>query len=821
MPALKKERVILPFIPPTICSLTLMAWIRVKNFASDFFKIHHPLSFSNLVIDRDRHHLNSERAWHINWALAQNAQEKTQDPILKNRIRFIGINYLNKVTPILSSALRAVSWNFFESLYQVSPFSNFQYYRTSLCMFAEYSEPINKSFALSQESPLILTDTVRFTQFLPFEFTVLDESNEEKWDSLITKTVQAHLAKFTQNRTAVWNEKLELGILFDLTSLTQKLIQTNGNSQKEDEFKTKFNEIKTRINRCIDRSIDTLLKENTSLDKNRLKLFIQKNTTCISRVEIEYNHNRFAGIKVLPLFFKVPINQLAARHLPLVEFIERTGILIGAINLRKLIPEAFPVPDEKINVKISSDMPLPPFFKKKEEVFCCQIVKRLTEKFKSGDFDSQPHVAVLGQTTMQLLDGLFKEIKQADWDSLNENPATREILQTALIQIKHHLASAEHEIQDYSHFSQAIELVHAEIATLLELFNPFQPEDFGPIYANQLRIIPETLKPFVQAGLGKTAVTVFAGINAIAASINPCMQAIFSKGFYYEQANFMGPHRTFKAALEDPNIKKIDLYTCSFNPNLDADLQADVYTQRDVIADIRELFLKKPETDCLTVAVDTTMDYFNSHKHHQLLATFENEIKQGKLNFIFSRSGQKFDLLGMDNYYGSPFYMVNNGAEHWSRFKDLMTEEVYQTDKLSLQWFCLVNRYASQQIDQYRYLIFDNTRTILSNLPESLKPDRIHPKKTKVATIDGKVEQCFIDFKIHGWFHFAKASLAIAYFYKLCVDHRVKSFIRASFGFYHPNTTLIFGKESTSLRLHPGINPEENKVILQFLHNLS
>jgi hypothetical protein len=82
------------------------------------------------------------------------------------------------------------------------------------------------------------------------------------------------------------------------------------------------------------------------------------------------------------------------------------------------------------------------------------------------------------------------------------------------------------------------------------------------------------------------------------------------------------------------------------------------YAQRDIINDVKQLLGNKPDTKHLTI----TIDYINSPKVYELLQTFEKEILEGRLNFVLFRSGQKFDMLGVDNYYGAPYYIINNNG---------------------------------------------------------------------------------------------------------------------------------------------------------------
>jgi hypothetical protein len=174
-------------------------------------------------------------------------------------------------------------------------------------------------------------------------------------------------------------------------------------------------------------------------------------------------------------------------------------------------------------------------------------------------------------------------------------------------------------------------------------------------------------------------------------------------------------------------------------------------------------------------------------------------------------------MLGLDHFYGSPFYIINNGADHWKPFDRLFTAEVHKTDKLSTQWFCLIYEFAADAIDQFRALFFQNHRKILQQVPDKLFSNE--KRKVTVATPDENAKLTFIDVKIKGIFNKIIASLLVAYFQMHAVACEVKAAVRGSFGFLHPNVTLIFSPSSTSLRLHAGI--VGNEPIIAFLNNIA
>lgn len=275
----------------------------------------------------------------------------------------------------------------------------------------------------------------------------------------------------------------------------------------------------------------------------------------------------------------------------------------------------------------------------------------------------------------------------------------------------------------------------------------------------------------------------------------------------------MGGTRTLDQALNDPAVEKVDLYVAEFNHNIDIDPNHTNYQKGSVIQDIRNIFEKKPNTDQLTVAIDATIDFTNSDDMKELFSAFAKEIQEGKLNIVVFRSGQKFDMLGLDNYFGSPFYAVNNGDKKWADFNNIATEEVFHTDALSQQYFSWMAETGPQLAEEYKGHIFNNARAILDVVPPGLKPG-VHDGVC-VCTFENDVKTPFIDIKL-------KLPEPQNYEMRKWISNRFKELFinegkflyeRGSFGFAHPNITWIDPK----FRINPGIDADDIRIFAQFL----
>jgi hypothetical protein len=711
--------------------------------------------------------LHSESAWHNNLRVMQRAELQMNDDNVAHKIRFLAVNYLNKVAPSVATSARMIGWKLFETAFQISPFTPYQYHRAFYRERPHFSSSINQRFAMGDKSPLLLTDTDEVNQLFPLKFVVLDRHNKTGWERLIS-------------------EAQEKEILFDFTDDLKDCILTEGLQEKERTFNEKI--------ALIEQEIATLSNIETH------------KCTAIARVKFECQGEVIGGMKILPIFSPLSPDTIIKTHPTLAHhFTEETGIALGAIQLRRLIPEAFPLPKSTLHVETET---APPLFADKNH-----FIERLKEiRLKNH----QPHVAVLGKSFLEMIKGLFDKIPTEEWHELYQCPPFQEIIENSLTNILHHLAAYKDEAQ----FIQAIELAYAELATLLELTSPYQANDFQELYPTALKIVPESLQRSVRGGLGKTAETVFSLAIISAREMNSCKEisTVWSEDFYFEHANLLGRNRSFELVMSDPSIKSIDFFGCSFHPSIDAKAKSR-YNQRNLIHDIERIFTEKKETTHLTVALDCTNDLFNSPKTQELLAHFESHIREGRLNIILFGSGQKFDMLGMDHFYGSPFSLINNGADHWKSFDTLLSAEVNRTDLLSNQWFCLLYEYAPDSPDGFRKLFFDNTREVLRKVPEKLAP--LDGRTITVIPIDESAQASFIDVKIRGSFHFLRSCYLIAYFYSHAVAENNKASIRGSFGFLHPNITMICSDDLTTLRLHPGILRKDNQAILSFLHSLN
>ena len=268
------------------------------------------------------------------------------------------------------------------------------------------------------------------------------------------------------------------------------------------------------------------------------------------------------------------------------------------------------------------------------------------------------------------------------------------------------------------------------------------------------------------------------------------------------------------ATLED--WEKVDLILAQFNPALRRiELQATDY-KVEKISEALRCALKAREGKPLTLALDCTLDYIDSPRVAELLGEFQEEIETGRLNVIGYRSGTKFDLFGMDNYCGAPFFMIHNAKR--GCFDRLLKDPALQTDPLSLNWFCLAYQNAAPQLELYRKQIFDNTRAFLNKIPSRLFNETSH---YRIIPMEEQANAAFVDIKISGLFHQIRgAALVGGYLSTKCMSSGHPIFYRPSLGFYHPNFTMIFGEENTTIRLTLGLDPAQVDLLAECFNKI-
>ncbi len=367
----------------------------------------------------------------------------------------------------------------------------------------------------------------------------------------------------------------------------------------------------------------------------------------------------------------------------------------------------------------------------------------------------------------------------------------------------------------FSDTANHLEQIHANLSSLLEIFTPYVSADFPAIYLNLLTSIPTNLKSLTSCAVHASGMTSVTGIfKALEKNLGRAPRVLYGENTYFEciqHAELVSKASPANEASRT-DLQEVDLILAQFNPVLKRiDYQVTEYKTENV-AEILQKSLKVREGKPLTVALDCTLDYINSPKVASLLNEFQDEIASGILNVICYRSGIKFDLFGMDNYCGAPFYMIHTQSPTWTGFDALLTDPALQTDRLSFNWFCLAYQNAAPQLDLYRKQVFDNTRAFLNKVPAGLFSNNA---SYRIIPVKEGADPAFVDIKISGLLHQMKGPALIAGCLSLkCMEGGQPIFYRPSLGLYHTNFTMLFSEECTTMRLTLGLDPAQVDVLV-------
>ncbi len=499
------------------------------------------------------------------------------------------------------------------------------------------------------------------------------------------------------------------------------------------------------------------------------------------------------GIRLLPL--TASSAQRVERHYrSLLKWISHFGLTANRIEL-----DRWPLSSCN-SFKSGALAPLPP-----KEEFLASLAF-IEQNGKSAD----PQKALMFQGALQTLKGLFTNLSEDKWHEIINSPAKSRVVEFTWAQIK-----KEFQYEDSLFFDTAsrLEQIHAHISALLEIFSPFARDDFPAIYRNVLNI-PAPLKPLASCAVHASGMTSVGGIlKAMERTLGKAPRVLYGENTYFEcilmAERFSQASSILNATVDD--WQSADLILAQFNPALKRiDLKPTEYHVEQVAETLHKALRAEREKP-LTLALDCTLDYIDSARVGKILEEFQNEIEAGRLNVICYRSGLKFDLFGMDNYCGAPFYMIHNQDPYWSSFSRLLTDPALQTDNLSLNWFCLAYQSAARELDLYRKQIFENTRALLNKVPARLFSEN---SPYRIVHVAKDADVAFVDIKISGLLHQLKGSLlAGGSLFLKCMEAGHPIFYRPSLGFYHPNFTMLFSEENTTIRLTLGIDPDQVDVL--------
>lgn len=499
------------------------------------------------------------------------------------------------------------------------------------------------------------------------------------------------------------------------------------------------------------------------------------------------------AIQILPLKQDLP-EKKEKNYQFLIEWISRFGLTATPIELAR-----WNSPSEA-----QESTSLPSSLKKKEEFFFAPMYDSLP-----------PHNRLLLKGTLQLINGLLSSISNEKWDEIEHSPTRSAIAHLSFSKIAEELTLIEKEKKEASFYTlySHVEQILSHLSSLLEIYDPYSSADFSPIYQALLSSIPKDLKLLTSCANHASGMTSLAGILK-AAGTKPRVlygeNTYFETLFMIEEVSRASPIST----ASEKDWEEVDLILAQFNPVLRRDDPNRTHYKVEKVADILHRAFKNNRKKPITLALDCTIDYINSPRVAELLNEFQDLIKEGILNFISYRSGLKFDLFGMDNYAGAPLFMIHNADPKWDSFDSLISDPVLQTDRLSANWFSLAYKYCASELELYRKIIFENTRSLLNKLPKRLLTTQTD--HYRITPTEEGADPVFLDIKTYGLLHRARAALLIGgLLYLKCMERGHPLFYRRSIGFYHPNFTLLSGPDSSTIRLTLGLDPAQVDLFVE------
>ncbi len=820
-----------------------------------------------------------ENEFNINQAICNAVKTLTDQREDQDMLDAIGRNYLGKAAKIDHQTMEMLIP--INRHMNVPPMDDFGTYHRWSFLNNSLHWGVPSQVASLDSAIYLRLDDDEIDGFYPLSFDVMDLSAIEATRERIQGKLDDH---YRSHRHQFFRYKLNKAILFDVTDILGNTIYTNQQGFSQDVFDTRYTEQKQRFENILDQVFDQFLRAYPRFSRRQIRKFIKLNVCCISKVSYREGGLRHCGVLILNLFedrldlLKLPEHRRTKTRTVndrFFQFVSDTGLYTSPGEFRRKNASLFDIALQErpqLTEHVAGEALVEEgqyfytydddgfsftqtalFTRLREKMaFIQQGIERTMHQSDATDAEAQYFQRmrpfhVLCDSLLRMIDECFRGIAQEPgrWEELHDQLIARNILQMALFRLHQHLTSLEmwlgiiepagnSTVGNFSRFTDYIELSHAELRTILAIANPYPYEDdrvlFSDIYINLLKnheVLPEPLHGNATAGLAKT------GVNAYAAAMVAAMQtvtddhfsAVYSQGFYFEQIPFIGNDREITQVFGRGLDRKIDVYACQIHPGVEIATEHYRYESHNVRRDIdRILRLNRTTNTKLTVIMDCTIDYVESEDIRQLLLAYQHQVLTGNLNFVFFRSGQKYDMYGLDNYYGAPFFIVNNQEGIWRRFNEIPICSAVKADELTHNYFSMSYLAAPVGADEYRRLVFDNARYLIDRTPPELiaTPENIR-QRIRISQAGDGMNLSYLDIKVYGFCHYLRSLVLMRYFYYLCSKEDVKAYTRASFGFQHTNFITInvnFVPDSTTIRLSPGICRDELDVVVRFLNDL-
>lgn len=435
--------------------------------------------------------------------------------------------------------------------------------------------------------------------------------------------------------------------------------------------------------------------------------------------------------------------------------------------------------------------------------------------------DPPPYLRFLPKVTLLLLEGLGQYNKDGrDIDGLFAAKGLSKLLQISYFRMLNAMREAIHVQRDLVRFSNEIEIIHQEIQNILALLEPYDASVFSASMLDRLRrgdnpVISREIdgvKAYLKASAMHGFSSILAGIEKQKGSQNLNVLVLNNSYYFASNANLrlaksydlfvLREEEREEVACFDRTVDSpIDVYVTEFHHNIL--LEKKIYRPVNVMNHIKELYQKGLMAEKCTVVIDTTIDLEKSDDIIKLLSDpfIVRLIREGKLNITLLRSAQKFDMVGIDNYYGGIIVSINN-QDSFQLFNRRMDLEMDQLKGLDYQGLTHFQRYGEGVVDDYRKELMSNTLRMYEKISKKSIYYEGNNNPMQISRIEDD-KMFFLDIKFHDYPKSRRAFiLAMQQFVR---DNKLFFTTRASFGFINTNLTIIDGE---CLRFSPGLESE-------------
>lgn len=446
-----------------------------------------------------------------------------------------------------------------------------------------------------------------------------------------------------------------------------------------------------------------------------------------------------------------------------------------------------------------------------------------------------PYLKVIPKTIASLIEGF----KNQDIDQIFKDKGINDLLQASYFILKNAMGEIILRKDDFLSFNNNIELIQQIIQSIIVIANPYNEKAFEAAVVKKLS---QGRKPVVPKDLNSPKVhlkhSAMGGFASILAALSHekksgNINVISMEDCYFELPETLDESKSYRTStvagsayrkygdsvFDLDKFKKdsvpVDLFICEFHHNLNPDSDY-VYEKESVKEYIKLIFNNKIAAEKMTVLIDNTIDLEASDELRDLLADpmIKELIQSGRLNLVCLRSAQKYDMLGMDNYYGGVVTTFNDGSS-FSDFNKRMNHKDDQLKGISYQGLTHLQIHGKRGIDEYKKSVISNTQLLYKIIPQ----DMIESDKNKRLITFSKKNDSFTPFLALNIKHDDLVQP-----FNDALDAYIKSenllyTTRDSYGFMNMNKSEIEKSDGAILRFCPGLeSPEHIEKYAKFFY---